>query len=64
MMLQLDSQQPLSSLLSKQSGRPSQRAAPETHCPSSHVKLPGMLQVTVVMAFPGGGWLSGDGINM
>lgn len=49
--------QPLSSLLSKQSGNPSHCHPPGTHFPSAHMKFPGMLH-SVVALLPGSSWLS------
>lgn len=49
--------QPLSSLLSKQSGNPLHCHPPGTHFPSAHMKFPGMLH-SVVALLPGSSWLS------
>lgn len=54
----VDSRQPFSSLLSKQSGNPSHCHPPGTHFPSAHMKFPGMLH-SVVTLLPGSSWLSG-----
>lgn len=49
--------QPLSSLLSKQSGNPLHCHPPGTHFPSAHMKFPGLLH-SVVTLLPGSSWLS------
>lgn len=49
--------QPLSSLLSKQSGNPLHCHPPGTHLPSAHMKFPGLLH-SVVTLLPGSSWLS------
>lgn len=56
----VDSRQPLSSLLSKQSGNPSHCHPPGTHFPSAHMKFPGMLH-SVVTLLPGSSWPSDGG---
>lgn len=52
-----DLRHPFSSLLSKQSGKPSHCQSPGIHSPSLHIKFPGMLH-SVVKLFPGRSWQS------